>query len=93
MSHLKALLIDGKKLIAGSSNFDFISYYFEEEVVMITENKEIVQDFIDKISNPDLDNSFLKKDLGGKRNFIVPLLFAGIRKLSHAVATVINIRS
>ncbi|MEP2509601.1 MAG: phosphatidylserine/phosphatidylglycerophosphate/cardiolipin synthase family protein, partial [Reichenbachiella sp.] len=34
MSHLKAILIDGKKLICGSSNFDFISYYFEEEVVM-----------------------------------------------------------
>lgn len=90
MSHLKAILIDGKKLICGSSNFDFISYYFEEEVVMITENQEIVQDFIDKISKPDIANSFLKKSLGDKRSYFVPLLFAGISKLCHLVATVIN---
>lgn len=92
MSHLKAILIDGKKLICGSSNFDFISYYFEEEVVMITENKEIVQDFIGKILQPDIANSFLKKSLGGKRSYLVPLLFAGISKLCHVVASVINMK-
>ena len=90
MSHLKAILIDGNKLICGSSNFDFISYYFEEEVVMITENQEIVQSFIDKISNPDIANSILKKSLGGNRSYIVPLVFAGISKLCHVVATIIN---
>lgn len=92
MSHLKAILIDGKKLICGSSNFDFISYYFEEEVVMITENQEIVQDFINKISKPDIANSILKKSLGGKRSYIVPLLFAGISKLCLIVATVLRVR-
>ncbi|MEP2024033.1 MAG: phosphatidylserine/phosphatidylglycerophosphate/cardiolipin synthase family protein [Reichenbachiella sp.] len=92
MSHLKAILIDGKKLICGSSNFDFISYYFEEEVVMITENQEIVQGFIDNISKPDLANSILKKSLGGKRSIVVPLLFAGISKLCHVVATIINLK-
>ena len=92
MSHLKAILIDDKQLICGSSNFDFISYYFEEEVVMITENKEIVQNFIDKISSPDIANSILKKSLGGKRSIVVPLLFAGISRLCHIVATIISVK-
>lgn len=92
MSHLKAILIDGKQLICGSSNFDFISYYFEEEVVMITRNQEIVQDFISKISKPDIENSISKKSLGDKRSIVVPLLFAGISKLCHIVATVINLK-
>ncbi len=90
MSHLKAILIDGKKLICGSSNFDFISYYFEEEVVMVTENKEIVQDFINKISKPDLANSFLKKKLGGKPSRLVPILIAGLSRLCHVVAMAVN---
>ncbi|MEO9966832.1 MAG: phosphatidylserine/phosphatidylglycerophosphate/cardiolipin synthase family protein [Reichenbachiella sp.] len=92
MSHLKAILIDDKKLICGSSNFDFISYYFEEEVVMITENQEIVQDFINKISKPDIANSLLKKSLGDTRSYVVPLLFAGISKLCHIVATIISVK-
>jgi cardiolipin synthase len=92
MSHLKAILIDGRKLIAGSSNFDFISYYFEEEVVMVTENHGIVQDFIEKIAEPDINKSFNKKNLGGTPNFIVPLLIKGISKLSQVVASIINIR-
>ncbi len=92
MSHLKAILIDGKKLVCGSSNFDFISYYFEEEVVMITENQEIVQSFIDNISKPDIENSILKKSLGGKRNIVVPLVFAGISRLCHVVASIISLK-
>jgi cardiolipin synthase len=92
MSHLKAVLIDDKQLICGSSNFDFISYYFEEEVVMITEDKGIVQDFIEKISSQDKVESIIKKSLGGTPNIIVPLLFAGIRRLCHVVATLINLR-
>lgn len=57
MSHLKAILIDGEKLIFGSSNFDFASYYLEQEVVVVTQNPIIVEEFRNKILIPDTKNS------------------------------------
>lgn len=57
MSHLKSILIDGELLIFGSSNFDFASYYFEQEVVIATKNKRIVDEFINGILIPDTENS------------------------------------
>jgi len=56
MSHLKAILIDDEKLIIGSSNFDFISYYYEQEVVLVTTAEEIVEEFKNKILEPDLNH-------------------------------------
>lgn len=45
MSHLKAILIDESILITGSSNYDFVSYFFEEEVLVTTHQKEPVEEF------------------------------------------------
>ncbi|GAB4236098.1 MAG: hypothetical protein Tsb0034_10550 [Ekhidna sp.] len=45
MSHMKAILIDNNKLIFGSSNYDLISYYFEQEVVMMLQDKSLVEQF------------------------------------------------
>lgn len=58
MSHLKAILIDDTTLIAGSSNFDFVSYYFEQEVILVTQETDLVQEFIKKVAEPDLERSF-----------------------------------
>ncbi len=52
MFHLKSVLIDGKKLIFGSSNYDLVSYHFEQEVVMVSEDKELVEKFIRMVSEP-----------------------------------------
>ncbi|WP_424962251.1 phospholipase D-like domain-containing protein [Ekhidna sp.] len=49
MSHMKAILIDDEKLIFGSSNYDLVSYYFEQEVVFVTEDKELIKDFKQKV--------------------------------------------
>ncbi len=57
MSHLKAILIDDEKLIIGSSNFDFVSYYYEQEIVLVTTEQEIVKEFVDKIYQPDIFHS------------------------------------
>jgi len=38
MSHLKAMLIDGEYLIAGSSNFDYLSYRIHQELLAIITN-------------------------------------------------------
>ena len=89
MSHLKAILVDGETLIAGSSNFDFVSYYFEQEVVLVTRDQESVDSFIQRIAEPDLSKSIeMKREEVQKSSKIVPLIFKGINKLSHAVATV-----
>lgn len=59
MFHLKAILIDGRKLIFGSSNYDLVSYHFEQEVVMITENNSLVGEFRNQIVD-DFFNKALK---------------------------------
>jgi cardiolipin synthase len=45
MSHLKAILIDEEILITGSSNYDFVSYFFEEEVIVTTRQIERIVEF------------------------------------------------
>lgn len=57
MSHLKAILIDDEKIIVGSSNFDFVSFYFEQEIVLVTKEPKAVDEFKNKIFKPDLSHS------------------------------------
>lgn len=57
MSHLKAILVDDSTLIMGSSNFDVISYYFEQEVVFVSKHKPLIQEFRTKVLNVDLEES------------------------------------
>ena len=41
----------------GSSNFDLISYYFEQEVVLVSEESELVDDFKSQVLVPMEDES------------------------------------
>ena len=52
MFHGKAIVIDGETLIVGSSNFDFVSYYLEQEVVMVMTRPAVVAAFMEKILTP-----------------------------------------
>lgn len=45
MTHLKAMLIDGERLIAGSTNFDFASWHVEEEYVAILDDPALADAF------------------------------------------------
>lgn len=54
MSHLKAMLVDRELLVAGSSNFDFMSYHILEELVVMTRDEEVVRAFRDQVWGPDL---------------------------------------
>ena len=54
MSHMKAMLVDGEVLVAGSSNFDFMSYHILEELVMITRHSGIIEDFTRRVWLPDV---------------------------------------
>lgn len=54
MSHMKAMLIDDAKLVVGSSNFDFLSYRTEDEVLVVIEDPDLVSDFRTRVLEPDL---------------------------------------
>jgi cardiolipin synthase len=57
MSHLKAMLIDDAVLIAGSSNFDYLSYRLYQEVIGVFSNQALISDFRDRVMLPDVANS------------------------------------
>ncbi|HXM36657.1 MAG TPA: phosphatidylserine/phosphatidylglycerophosphate/cardiolipin synthase family protein [Pyrinomonadaceae bacterium] len=57
MSHLKAMLIDDRYLIAGSSNFDFLSYHVYEEILAIITEPQLIADFRRRVLEVDLANS------------------------------------
>jgi len=55
MIHLKGLLIDGARLIIGSSNFDFVSLAAEEELMAVVDDPAIIDDFIARVVQPALE--------------------------------------
>lgn len=59
MSHLKAMLIDNEILILGSTNFDFVSYYLEQEYCLVFRDKKLVQEFKYKVLKDALTHSTL----------------------------------
>ena len=57
MTHLKAMLIDNRYLVAGSSNFDYLSYRLYQEIVAIITDPQLIEDFRQRVLLPDLANS------------------------------------
>jgi cardiolipin synthase len=57
MSHLKAMLIDDEFLIAGSSNFDYLSYRLYQEVVGVITAPKVIAEFRERVMLPDLAKS------------------------------------
>lgn len=57
MSHLKAMVIDDEYLIAGSSNFDYLSYRIHQELLAVITIAEVIADFRERVMLPDLKNS------------------------------------
>lgn len=57
MSHLKAMLIDDEHLIAGSSNFDYLSYRLHQEIIGVFTGRNLITDFRERVMLPDLANS------------------------------------
>ena len=48
------MLIDDEYLIAGSSNFDYLSYRLYQEIIAIFTNRQLIQDFRERVMLPDL---------------------------------------
>jgi cardiolipin synthase len=55
MTHLKAMLIDEKILIAGSSNFDYFSNRFFQETVAVITDHELIDDFKKRVIETDFN--------------------------------------
>jgi cardiolipin synthase len=54
MEHLKGMLIDDEALILGSSNFDFVSYHAQEELVAVVSDPQVIADFRRMVIEPSL---------------------------------------
>ncbi len=57
MSHLKAMLIDDKYLLLGSTNFDYLSYKVHPELLAVIKNRNVIQEFNERVLKVDLKNS------------------------------------
>ena len=63
MTHLKSILIDDKYLLLGSANFDFVSYYFDAEIVAVIQNPETIAEFQRRVVEVDLQNTIADNEL------------------------------
>jgi cardiolipin synthase len=54
MTHVKAMLVDDRRLVLGSSNFDYLSYTVLQEIVAIVDDAGVVADFIERVATIDL---------------------------------------
>ena len=54
MTHVKALLVDGRRLVLGSANFDVWSYHSQQEYLLVAAEPGIIEDFRRRVAEPDL---------------------------------------
>lgn len=57
MSHMKAMVIDDDLLVAGSSNFDFMSHHVLEEHVVMTREPSIIDDFRRRVWSHEVERA------------------------------------
>jgi len=53
MNHMKAMVLDDELLVAGSSNFDFMSYHILEELFVLTRDRDVLDAFRRRVWNVD----------------------------------------
>jgi len=57
MSHLKAMLLDGRQLVLGSSNFDWPSSDLLPEYIVFVSEPDLLRSFRQRVLEPDLEQS------------------------------------
>lgn len=58
MTHLKAMLVDGKTLFTGSANFDMLSATLQPEVLAVTDDPALVAAFATRVQRPGMAASW-----------------------------------
>lgn len=76
MYHLKAMLIDDEVLVVGSSNFDWLTYHMMGEVMLLTSNRELIEQFVTQVLTPDTSTS---RALTGQSRWQAAPLDCGMR--------------
>lgn len=56
-THVKAILVDDRSLVLGSSNFDFLSYRLLDEILAIVQEPRIIDDFVRRVASVDVARS------------------------------------
>jgi len=59
MFHLKAVLIDDHSLLTGSYNYDFVGRWVQQEAMIMTKDKPVIDRFQKEVLNDFLSNSHL----------------------------------
>jgi cardiolipin synthase A/B len=54
MTHMKAMLIDDRHLVLGSSNYELWSYRFQQEYLILVDDPGLTAQFKERIEAPDL---------------------------------------
>jgi len=84
LTHLKAILVDDRKLIMGSSNFEFFSCDLYQEVVAIIHDPGVIADFRKRVMIPDLEKSTAHEGaIRPLRGYVRSLQFRMLSKLSR----------
>jgi cardiolipin synthase len=89
MTHLKAMLVDEEVLVLGSSNFDYYSYRSQQEVVAIATDPTLVREFIERVRDPDLEQSRAADAETVKKSTV--LLYGFIRAMGKLTVTLAKI--
>lgn len=90
MTHLKAMLIDQRYLILGSSNFDYFSYRFHQEIVAILTNPELISEFMARVFVEDIKNSEPGYAVGNLKG---SLIYLGMRASAQLISFLAGKRS
>lgn len=62
MSHVKAILIDGRTVVAGSSNFDFVSHDAEPEIIAVFDDAALACDLRRQLLDPAMADAVTGPD-------------------------------
>jgi cardiolipin synthase len=84
MIHLKGLLIDGSRLVVGSSNFDFVSLAAEEEFMAVVDDPVIIADFEARVVRPTLEGAL--SDHAHRVTALQGRIATGALKIAQVVA-------
>lgn len=57
MTHLKAIVIDGRLLVTGSANFDALSFSSQQEVLLLDSDPRLLRQVMERVVRPDVRSS------------------------------------
>jgi cardiolipin synthase len=82
MTHMKAMLVDGRTLVLGSANYDVWSLRFQQEYLAVVTDPAVVADFARRVVAPDLAASGPARPMSRLRQRLVKLELRALEGLT-----------